>query len=116
MSSTVDDGQPEVARSEAPPQVRPDILIITGMSGAGRTQAAKVLEDHEWFVVDNLPPALLDKVVELASVPGSSVTRLALVADVRGREFFSQLVSAIRSLRDRGADVRLVFLEASDEA
>jgi hypothetical protein len=56
---------------------RPDVLIITGMSGAGRTEVSKVLEDHDWFVIDNLPPSLLGKVVELAFAPGSSVTRVA---------------------------------------
>ncbi len=93
----------------------PDIVIITGMSGAGRTQVAKVLEDLGYFVIDNLPPTLLGKVVELAFGPGSSVDRLALVADVRGREFFGQLVDAIRELRDSAVSVRVVFLEADDE-
>ena len=93
----------------------PQIIIITGMSGAGRTQVAKILEDLGTYVIDNLPPALLGKVVDLAFGPGSSVDRLALVADVRGREFFSELVNTIRELRQSRASVRLVFLEASDE-
>ncbi|MFP5309251.1 MAG: RNase adapter RapZ [Actinomycetes bacterium] len=85
------------------------------MSGAGRTQVAKVLEDLDFFVIDNLPPPLLSKVVELAFGDGSSVQRLALVADVRGREFFGDLQEAIRTLRE-GSDVRVVFLEADDDA
>jgi UPF0042 nucleotide-binding protein len=93
----------------------PEVLIITGMSGAGRTQVAKVLEDLDFFVIDNLPPPLLPKVVELAFGPGTSVSRLALVADVRGREFFGQLVASIRELRETAASVRVVFLEASDD-
>jgi RNase adapter protein RapZ len=97
------------------PASQPDILIITGMSGAGRTEVSKVLEDHDWFVIDNLPPTLLGKVVELAFAPGSSVTRLALVADVRGREFFSALLATIDGLRGSAGRVRVLFLEASDE-
>ncbi len=93
----------------------PEVVIITGMSGAGRTNVAKVLEDLDFFVIDNLPPSLLDKVVELAFGPGSSVERLALVADIRGREFFGRLVEAIRELREDNANVRIVFLEADDD-
>jgi UPF0042 nucleotide-binding protein len=93
----------------------PEVVFITGMSGAGRTQVAKVLEDVDFFVIDNLPPSLLDKVVELAFGPGSSVERLALVADVRGREFFGRLVDAIQELREAGTNVRVVYLEADDD-
>ena len=93
----------------------PEVVVITGMSGAGRTNVAKVLEDLDFFVIDNLPPTLLDKVVELAFGPGSSVERLALVADIRGREFFGRLVDAIRDLRAHNANVRIVFLEADDD-
>ena len=92
-----------------------EVVVITGMSGAGRTEAAKVLEDHGYYVIDNLPPALVEKVVELASNPGSSVERLALVADVRGREFFPELAHAIEQLRRSRRDVRLLFLEANDD-
>lgn len=92
-----------------------EVVVITGMSGAGRTEAAKALEDIGYYVIDNLPPALLSKVVELASRPGSSVDRIALVADVRGREFFSELFDAIADLRARHGDVRILFLEADDD-
>jgi RNase adapter protein RapZ len=92
-----------------------DVLIITGMSGAGRTEVTKVLEDHDWFVIDNLPPSLLNKVVDLAFAPGSSVTRVALVADVRGRQFFDELLSTVRQLREGAGHVRVLFLEASDD-
>jgi RNase adapter protein RapZ len=96
-------------------EIRSDVLIITGMSGAGRTEVSKVLEDHDWFVIDNLPPSLLGKVVDLAFAPGSAVTRVALVADVRGRQFFDQLLETIQQLRAGAGHVRVLFLEASDE-
>lgn len=94
---------------------RPQIVVITGMSGAGRTTVAKVLEDLEYFVIDNLPPALIPKVQDLAFGPGSDVVRLALVADIRGRAFFGDLVEALRELVAAGANVRIVFLEADDD-
>lgn len=97
------------------PATRPLVLVITGMSGAGRSTASDTLEDLGWYVIDNLPPALIVPVAELAAAPGSSVTRLCLVTDVRGREFFADLEGAIADLRAWGADVRIVFLEAEDD-
>jgi RNase adapter protein RapZ len=96
--------------------LRPHILIISGMSGAGRSTASNVVEDLGWFVIDNLPPPLIERVADLAFAPGSSVAKLALVADVRGREFFASLVSTIESLQRSDMDVRFVFLEADDDA
>lgn len=107
----VDPGVPGLAATPAPPTV----LVITGLSGAGRSTASDALEDLGWFVIDNLPPALIRPVADLASAPGSSVTRLALVTDVRGREFFPDLQGAIAELRSAGADVRIVFLESDDD-
>ncbi len=95
---------------------RPRILIITGLSGAGRSTASNVVEDLGWFVIDNLPPTLIERVTELAFAPGSSVSKLAVVADVRGREFFAALVDTIRQLRRSEADVRVLFLDADEEA
>lgn len=92
------------------------ILVITGMSGAGRSTVSNVVEDLGWFVIDNLPPTLIAPVTDLAFAPGSSVSKLALVADARGREFFGQLLDAIRDLRATDADVLVVYLEADDEA
>lgn len=100
----------------APVEPRPRVLVVTGLSGAGKTQVAKILEDLDFFVIDNLPPTLLDKVVDLASTPGSAVGSMAIVADVRGRQFFGDLVDNVRDLRRAGADVQVIFLEASDEA
>ena len=94
----------------------PHVAIITGMSGAGRTTAAKALEDLGFFVIDNMPPSLIGRVVDLAASPGSSVRRMALVVDVRGREFFGDLQEHLTELRGRELDVRVLFLEASDEA
>ena len=92
----------------------PDIVIITGMSGAGRSTAAKSLEDLGWFVVDNLPPALLPTMLDLAD--RASLAGIAAVVDVRSRAFSTDLKTAISSLATRGVSPQVVFLEASDEA
>ncbi len=92
----------------------PDVVVISGMSGAGRSTAAKALEDLGWFVVDNLPPALLPALLELVAPRG--VSRIGVVVDVRGREFFTHLRGALDELRGRGTVPRVVFLEAADEA
>jgi RNase adapter protein RapZ len=112
---TATDGPPPAADDTAVPARRPRVLIITGMSGAGRTTAADVIEDLGWFVIDNLPPTLIGRVSDLAFAPGSSVTKLGVVADVRGREFFAALVDTIRELRSSESDLRVVFLEADDD-
>jgi UPF0042 nucleotide-binding protein len=91
----------------------PGIVIITGMSGAGRSTAAKSLEDLGWFVVDNLPPALLPTMMDLAS--RANVTGVAAVVDVRSRAFSTDLKSAISELGIRGVTPQVVFLEASDD-
>ncbi|GAA0345117.1 RNase adapter RapZ [Actinoallomurus spadix] len=96
------------------PQV-PDIVIITGMSGAGRSTAAKSLEDLDWFVVDNLPPGLLATMADLAQRGQGAVPRIAVVVDVRSRAFTTDLQSAFDDLEARGAHPRVVFLEASDD-
>lgn len=85
-----------------------DILVITGMSGAGRSAAAGVLEDLDWYVVDNLPTSLVGKIVELASAAGSDIKRLALVA---GRQH-TELVTVVDSMRADGHRVRVLFLDA----
>jgi len=97
---------------------RAELVIVTGMSGAGRTTAANVLEDSGWYVVDNLPPHLLVPLVDLAneSTRRSDLRRLAAVVDVRARGFFAHLQSALDELRQRGWHPSLVFLDATDEA
>jgi UPF0042 nucleotide-binding protein len=88
--------------------------IITGLSGAGRTEVARSLEDLGYFVVDNLPPALLSKMAELTMRPGSP-TRVAIVVDARGGVYFGELSKALEELRGLNRDARIVFLEAADE-
>jgi UPF0042 nucleotide-binding protein len=92
----------------------PDIVIITGMSGAGRSTAAKSLEDLGWFVVENLPPALLPTMLDLAD--RASLAGVAAIIDVRSRAFSTDLKSAISSLGARGVAPHVLFLEASDPA
>ncbi|MDX6744940.1 RNase adapter RapZ [Actinocorallia sp. A-T 12471] len=94
----------------------PDIVIVTGMSGAGRSTAAKALEDLDWFVVDNLPPGLLATMADLGGRVQDAVPRIAVVVDVRSRAFTSDLHSAIGELEARGVRPRVVFLEANDDA
>ena len=95
---------------------KPDVVIVTGMSGAGRSTAADVLEDLGWFVVDNLPPALLPTLLDLDGSSQNAPDRIGVVADVRSRQFFTHLNAALQELASRGIDPRVVFLEASDEA
>ncbi len=90
-----------------------EFLVITGLSGAGRSQAANVLEDLGWFVIDNLPPALIDKVTELAQAPGTTIERVALV--IGPRAGLEELAAGLATLRATNARVRIVFLEASDK-
>ena len=90
-----------------------DVTIITGLSGAGRSSAADVLEDLGWFVIDNLPPALIPKVAELAR-DRERPSRYALVVDVRSGEFMDELVAALAALRATGVRTRMLFLDASD--
>ncbi|MCL3862020.1 RNase adapter RapZ [Actinotalea sp. K2] len=94
----------------------PEILVITGMSGAGKSRAAAVLEDLEWYVVDNLPPRLLTHLAAMMTPSPGGIHRLAAVVDVRGREFFTDLIEVIDSLRAAGLDYRILYLDASDPA
>ena len=91
----------------------PVVTMITGLSGAGRSEAARCLEDLGYFVVDNLPPALLSKMAELAARPGGP-GRVAIVVDVRGGVFFSELSKALAELKELHIPYRILYLEASD--
>jgi len=100
-----------------PPEFPPglDVTVITGMSGAGRATSANVLEDLGFFVIDNLPPALIGKVAELAR-GGTSPQRYGFGVDVRTGSFVADLDEALAELRALGARTRVLFLEASDDA
>lgn len=105
---------PELEQNTARPSIDvPEILIITGMSGAGRSRAAATLEDLGWYVVDNLPPRLLAPMAGLIT-PTSDVRRLAVVVDVRSRAFFTELRATLESLVEQGISYRLMFLDAND--
>jgi len=92
---------------------RPDFIIVTGLSGAGRSTVADTLEDLGWFVIDNLPPSLLASAAELLTAADSSVERLALVAG--SHEYQEDLLSFLSELRSSGARVRVLFLDAPTE-
>ncbi len=92
-----------------------ETVIITGLSGAGRSAAAKCFEDLDFFVVDNLPPELIGTLVDLGSRSQGAVTQLAVVMDVRSRAFSTDLRAVIRDLADRQMRPRVLFLEARDD-
>nr|WP_092522501.1 MULTISPECIES: RNase adapter RapZ [unclassified Actinopolyspora] len=92
-----------------------EVAVVSGLSGAGRSTAAKCLEDLGWFVVDNLPPELISTMVELGARSSDAVTRVAVVMDVRSRAFTEDLGSVIKDLDARGYKPRVLFLEATDE-
>lgn len=91
-----------------------EFLIVTGMSGAGRTTAANALEDLGWYVVDNLPPQILRPLLELTDMGAGSMPKVAAVVDVRGRGLFDELPEVYRALRARGG-VKVLYLDASDD-
>lgn len=93
-----------------------NLVVITGMSGAGKTIAVQSLEDLGFFCIDNLPPILLPKLAELLEQSGGKLKKVALVIDLRGREFFSSLFEALDELEKRhGIQYQILFLEANDQ-
>ena len=92
------------------------LIIVTGLSGAGRSTAAHCLEDLGWFVVDNLPPSMIRSMVDLAVGSAGAVEKIAVVTDLRSRPFVGDLRSALDDIELRGTSARVLFLEASDEA
>lgn len=89
-----------------------EVLILTGMSGAGRSTVAHALEDLGWYVVDNLPPALLGNLIELVT---TSVKKVAVVVDVRGRAFFGDLTKSLADLAEQGISRKILFVDAADD-
>jgi RNase adapter protein RapZ len=92
-----------------------DFVVITGFSGAGKSQAMACFEDAGYFCVDNLPPEMILSLADLFQHEGSKVERAAVVSDVRGGEFFEGLVQVLDELEERGTDYRLLFLDASEQ-
>jgi len=95
---------------------RPEVTVITGLSGAGKSQAVATFEDAGYFCIDNMPPQMLTRVTELFSLKGSRVEKLAMVFDARGGSYFEHLDAALRDLEAAGARPRIVFLEADEDA
>lgn len=91
-----------------------EVMLITGMSGAGRSHAANALEDMGWYVIDNLPPKLLIPLVDMMTSSGSKVHKLAAVIDVRSRGYFDDLFAVLAHIDDLGVKTRILFLDASD--
>jgi UPF0042 nucleotide-binding protein len=91
-----------------------EFLLITGMSGAGKSQAMKVMEDMNYYCMDNLPPALLSKFAELCYESTKSIKKVAVVVDIRSGEFFDHLFKGLQGLKDKGISYRILFLDAND--
>ncbi|MDD2446258.1 MAG: RNase adapter RapZ [Tissierellia bacterium] len=91
-----------------------ELLVITGMSGAGKSQAMKVMEDVGFYCMDNLPPALLPKFAELCRESKKPIKKVAVVVDIRGGEFFDHLFQALDDLNTIGIEYKILFLDASD--
>jgi len=91
------------------------LVIITGMSGAGKTQVIREMEDLGYFCVDNLPPIFIPKFAELCSQSAGRVAKVALVVDTRGREFFDTLIQVLEDMEKQGIMYEMLFLEAADE-
>ena len=90
-------------------------VIVTGMSGAGKSTALKMLEDMGYFCVDNLPIALLPKFAELAHAPGSDISQVAVGVDIRNGRSLDEMASVLENLKASGVAYQILYLEASDE-
>ena len=91
-------------------------VVVTGMSGGGKSTALKMLEDAGFYCVDNLPISLLDKFIELIATPGSEITRVALGLDVRAGQSFTEATSILQKQKDAGKELEILFMDASDNA
>jgi UPF0042 nucleotide-binding protein len=111
-------GKPQDDTGEAGvrvPDSERELVVITGMSGAGRSEAMHTFEDLGYFCIDNIPPSLIGQLVALTALPGSRVRRVAVVCDVRGGSFFTELSAALTGLAGSGHPYRLLFLTADDK-
>ncbi len=91
-------------------------VVVTGMSGGGKSTALKMLEDAGFYCVDNLPASLIEKFVELIATPGSEITKVALGLDVRAGESFKEVTSILQKEKEAGYDFEILFMDASDNA
>ncbi|WP_104091981.1 RNase adapter RapZ [Arthrobacter sp. GMC3] len=107
--AATDDGLTAVKPVEA------ELLVVTGMSGAGRSTAANALEDHGWYVIENLPPQMLGTLAELVSRMPAALPKLAVVVDVRGKALFADIRESLNALSAAGVSFRVLFLDASDD-
>lgn len=96
------------------PDKKHELLIVTGMSGAGRSTVGNALEDLGWYVVDNLPPQMLSPISDLFTLTENTLPKLAVIIDVRGGEFFGEFADHLNQLQARGVNLRVLFLEATD--
>ncbi len=92
-----------------------DLLIVTGMSGAGKSQAANALEDMGYYCVDNVPPAIIPSFVTLSERSGDTLSKIAIVTDVRGGNMFSEISDVLKSLKNQNIEYKVLFLDASDD-
>lgn len=105
----------EVHDRKEPRSGSTELVVITGMSGAGRTQAIHTFEDLGYFCIDNLPPAFIHQLVDLTHLPGSHIRKIAVVSDVRAQELFDELAGELHRLEAAGVSFHVLFLEADDE-
>ena len=92
-----------------------ELLIVTGMSGAGKSQAANALEDMGYYCVDNIPPAIIPVFVDLSSKSGAELSRMAIVTDIRGGDLFSEISDVLTDLKAKNIEFKILFLDALDE-
>ena len=97
------------------PAETPKIIIITGISGAGKSSVLRCFEDMGYFTIDNLPLPLMDKFIEVCFSSGSEIKGVAMVMDVRGRAFFTDTINVLERLKKSGFDIKIIFLDAQDE-
>lgn len=91
------------------------LLIVTGMSGAGRSETMRALEDFGYYCVDNLPPRFILNLVELIEISGRNIRNIAAACDVRSKEFFPELMGVIEELKKRSVNYKIIFLDADEE-
>lgn len=110
------DEQIKIDKEEKNSEEKTRIIIVTGMSGSGKTQACRFLEDLGYFCVDNLPPVFIPKFVELCSHAANHVSRVVFVVDTRSREFFDNLIHVLEDMNQNDQDYEMLFMDAADDA